>query len=83
MCIFYYYFFFIVGSGLNLIITAQSLRLMCLLFLWLRLLHVHSTEAENVEEKLKKGGKSAYDLQVCIDAESDVSESRRKSPILR
>ncbi|XP_027029472.2 GRAM domain-containing protein 2B isoform X2 [Tachysurus fulvidraco] len=40
-------------------------------------------DVENVEEKLKKSGKSAYDLQVSIDTESDVSESRRKSPILR
>ncbi|GAA6105453.1 GRAM domain-containing protein 2B isoform X1 [Tachysurus ichikawai] len=40
-------------------------------------------DVENVEEKLKKSGKSAYDHQVSIDTESDVSESRRKSPILR
>ncbi|KAF7701303.1 GRAM domain-containing protein 2B-like [Silurus meridionalis] len=42
-----------------------------------------NAEPENVEEKLKKGGKSACDLQVFVDTESDVSESRRKSPILR
>ncbi|KAI5099979.1 GRAM domain-containing protein 3 isoform X3 [Silurus meridionalis] len=37
-----------------------------------------NAEPENVEEKLKKGGKSACDLQVFVDTESDVSESRRK-----
>ncbi|XP_060765389.1 GRAM domain-containing protein 2B [Neoarius graeffei] len=42
-----------------------------------------NTEAENVEEKLKKSGKSVFDLQVSIDTESDVSESRRKSPVPR
>ncbi|MCJ8742590.1 hypothetical protein PDJAM_G00083790 [Pangasius djambal] len=42
-----------------------------------------NSEAENVEEKLKKGGKSAFDLQVSIDTESDLSECRRKSPSLR
>lgn len=47
------------------------------------LLHIHSSEVENVEGKLKKSGKSACDLQVSVDAESDVSESRRKSPIPR
>ncbi|KAM9455985.1 GRAM domain-containing protein 2B-like isoform 2-T2 [Clarias gariepinus] len=40
-------------------------------------------ESEIAEEKLKKGGKSAVDLHLALDPESDVSDTRRRSPILR
>ncbi|KAF5901941.1 GRAM domain-containing protein 2B, partial [Clarias magur] len=40
-------------------------------------------ESDNAEEKLKRGGRSAVDLHLALDPECDVSDTRRRSPILR
>ncbi|KAM3874147.1 GRAM domain-containing protein 2B-like [Diretmus argenteus] len=41
-----------------------------------------TSEAENGgEDRQRRGGRSPGDLQVCVDTESDLSESRRKTPV--
>ncbi|KAL7847672.1 hypothetical protein AOLI_G00223900 [Acnodon oligacanthus] len=45
--------------------------------------HIHSPEVENGEERQRRAGKSGFDSQLSVDTESDLSESRKKPPVMR
>ncbi|XP_072514714.1 GRAM domain-containing protein 2B-like [Salminus brasiliensis] len=45
--------------------------------------NIHSPEAENGEERQRRGGKSGFESQLSVDTESDLSESRRKTALMR